>query len=130
MNNNKQKGFGESALFPVIACIGISSYLVLPHIIELFQTGFIVPSIVMTAIIVALTLWLASLLFADFVNLLIIVLVVITWRITGSWLIGPLHIGGYEIFQNQDFISLGIISVYLFFHALILTLMKHLANAK
>lgn len=127
---NKLNGFGESALFPVIACLGICFYLVLPNLINLYKAGLIIPSISMAMIVVALSLWMASNLFADFLSLLIFVLVAIAWHYSSHQLIDSINISDTELLQNKDFLSLIIISTYIFIHTLILTMIDFFDNAQ
>lgn len=127
--NKKQNGFGESALFPIFACLGICFYLVFPNFVNLYKADQMIALISMAIVITVLSIWLASNLFADFANLLIIIVVAVIWNYLDGRLVRLINIDSIELMQNIDFSSLVIISVYIFLHALVLTVFNY-DNAK
>ncbi|MFT5131958.1 MAG: hypothetical protein ACI9SC_000421, partial [Gammaproteobacteria bacterium] len=61
----KQKGFGESFVFPAIICLAISLYLLIPGITKLFKGGLTLPAISIAIIAGLCSLWLASQILGD-----------------------------------------------------------------
>lgn len=121
---NHQSGFGEAYLFPVLIGLAICIYLLIPGVKALYYAGLTMPAIALGITGALFSLWLATQLFADYLNLFIIIIFAAIWLTGDDWIISLISNDTASIFYSRDFLQAAIPSGYFLIHAIILTLVK------
>lgn len=124
-NNNcypKQSGFGEHYLFPILVGLAACGYLLIDPIVNLFKQGQTTTSIILLIVSIVLSIWLCAQFFADFLNLIILIIFTIVWLIFHPWLIAQFTE------ENELIIRVVVPCVYFFIHAAMLTIVSLIKN--
>ncbi len=121
---NNQIGFGEAYLFPVLIGLAICIYLLLPGLNALYDDGLTIPAMILGITGLLCSLWLATQLFGDYLNLSIIIVFAAIWITSDAWIISQFSTGTESIFSNPDFLQAAIPSGYFLIHAITLTIVK------
>ena len=121
---NNQAGFGEAYLFPVLIGLAICIYLLLPGLKALYDDGLTIPAIVLGITGLLCSLWLATQLFGDYLNLSIIIVFAAIWMASDAWIISQFSTDSESIFSNTDFLQAAIPGGYFLIHAITLTIVK------
>jgi len=118
---NIQAGFGEAYVFPVLIGLAICIYLLLPGVKSLYENGLTMPAISIGVIGALCSLWLASQLFGNYLNLSIILVFAVIWLTCNTWIIGQINNDVASVFYDRDFLQAAIPCAYYLIHAIILT---------
>ncbi len=125
-SSNCQSGFGEAYLFPVLIGLAICIYLLLPGVKALYDDGLTIPAIVLGVSGLLCSLWLATQLFGDYLNLFIIIIFAAIWMMSSIWIMSHIGSSTESIFNNSDFLQSAIPCGYFLIHAIILTIINFL----
>lgn len=120
----KQKGFGEAFVFPALICLVVCGYLLVPGFAKLFEDGLTLPTISIVIIAVLSSLWLASKLFGDYLNLSILIVFAFVWTMGGGWIVEQTSNDDNILILNSQFLSVLIPGLYVLIHAIILTVIN------
>ena len=121
---DNQAGFGEAYLFPVLIGLAICIYLLLPGLKALYDDGLTIPAMILGITGLLCSLWLATQLFGDYLNLSIIIVFAAIWMTSETWIISQLSTGSESIISNYDFLQAAIPGGYILVHAITLTIVK------
>ena len=70
---------------------------------------------------VAGSVWLSLQCYADFLNLGIVVVLAIIWTLAGPLLLDTVKMSDLELLNNQAVLTVCLLSIYLYLHAIILS---------
>ncbi|NKB36021.1 MAG: hypothetical protein GKR93_02475 [Gammaproteobacteria bacterium] len=117
----QQGGFGETYLIPVIATFSLCLYLLLPSMKALIANIDMLLAAGLCLMAVAGSIWLSIQCFGDFMNFGIVVIFAITWTLAGSFLLDSVLMSELKLFDNRDVLSISALSIYIYLHAIILS---------